>query len=124
MQIEADRKSAFTLVEIMIVVAIIGLLSAIAMPSWHRSRENAQFNSIANNLRILEAAKSQWALENKKSTSDNVTLANLTSYLKNNTIIPVVQEIYDVTTVSNLVTATTLVPLAGNTRMPYTITSF
>ena len=123
MQIKANRKSAFTLVEIMIVVAIIGLLSAIAMPSWHRSRENAQLNSIANNLRILEAAKSQWALENKKATTDNVTLADLTSYLKNNTVLPVVQETYEVTKVDVLIKANFTGSLIGKTG-PYTVTSF
>jgi prepilin-type N-terminal cleavage/methylation domain-containing protein len=124
MQIKANRMSAFTLVEIMIVVAIIGLLASIALPSWHRARENAQLNSIANNLRLLEGAKEQWALDNKKSTTDTVTTTDLTTYLKNNSMPqPVVQETYVVGTVSQLVTADTTAVLVGKSG-PYTTTSF
>jgi len=72
MQIKTNAKAGFTLVEIMIVVAIIGLLAAIAIPNFVKARENAQLNSIFNNLRIIEGAKDQWALENKKGTGDTV----------------------------------------------------
>ncbi len=68
MQIKTNRKAGFTLVEIMIVVAIIGLLAAIAIPNFVKARETAQLNSIVNNLRIIEGAKDQWALELKKGT--------------------------------------------------------
>ena len=57
-------KKGFTLVEIMIVVAIIGLLAAIAIPSFMRARTTAQANACINNLRQIEAAKDQYALEN------------------------------------------------------------
>ena len=123
MQIKTNRKSGFTLVEIMIVVAIIGLLAAIAIPNFVRARESAQLNSIANNLRILEGAKEQWALENKKSTTDAVNMGNLTDYLKNNTIVPVVGEAYVVANVNVLIQATGSGTLAGKTP-PFTITSF
>ncbi len=56
-------KKGFTLVEIMIVVAIIGLLAAIAIPSFMRARTTAQANACINNLRQVEAAKDQYALE-------------------------------------------------------------
>lgn len=55
--------SAFTLVEIMIVVAIIGLLAVIAIPSFMRARVTSQQNACINNLRLIEAAKDQYALE-------------------------------------------------------------
>jgi len=124
MQIKTSRKSGFTLVEIMIVVAIIGLLAAIAIPNFVRARESAQLNSIANNLRILEGAKEQWALENKKATTDTVAISDLYTYLKNNTIPQsVAGESYVVTTVSTLVKADTTVILAGKSG-PFTTTSF
>ena len=123
MQIKNNRKAGFTLVEIMIVVAIIGLLAAIAIPNFVRARESAQLNSIANNLRILEGAKEQWALENKKATSDTVAIGDTTPYLKNNTVNTVVGESYTFGQVGQLVTAAYTGTLAGKTG-PYTVTSF
>jgi prepilin-type N-terminal cleavage/methylation domain-containing protein len=61
--------SAFTMVEIMIVVAIIGLLAAIAIPNFVRTRERAQENACINNLRQIDAAKQQWALEFREVSS-------------------------------------------------------
>jgi len=62
------RTGAFTLVEIMIVVAIIGLLAAIAIPNFVRARETSQTNTCVSNLRQIDAAKDQWALEKGKTT--------------------------------------------------------
>jgi prepilin-type N-terminal cleavage/methylation domain-containing protein len=107
MQIKMNRTAGFTLVEIMIVVAIIGLLAAIAIPNFVKARENAQLNSIFNNLRIIEGAKDQWALENKKGTGDTVdSLVTISDYLKGGTVKPVVGEVYATTTIGAASTAT------------------
>jgi prepilin-type N-terminal cleavage/methylation domain-containing protein len=107
MKCNTNRKAGFTLVEIMIVVAIIGLLAAIAIPNFVKARENAQLNSIFNNLRIIEGAKDQWALENKKGTGDAVgSVVTISDFLKGGTVKPVVGETYDTTTVGAASTAT------------------
>ena len=70
MQLKTSRKSAFTLVEIMIVVAIIGLLAAIAIPNFIKAREASQKNACIANLKQIDGAKNTWALENKKVNTD------------------------------------------------------
>ena len=74
----------FTLVEIMIVVAIIGLLAAIAVPNFVQARNAAQKNTCINNLRLLDAAKDQWAIENNKTDGDSVGEDDVKVYLKGN----------------------------------------
>jgi prepilin-type N-terminal cleavage/methylation domain-containing protein len=83
MKIRTSRKSGFTLVEIMIVVAIIGLLASIAIPNFVRARNTAQKNACINNLRQIDGAKQQWALENKKSDTDIPSDADVGQYIKN-----------------------------------------
>jgi prepilin-type N-terminal cleavage/methylation domain-containing protein len=88
MKIRTSRKSGFTLVEIMIVVAIIGLLAAIAIPNFVRARTQSQKNACINNLRQIDGAVQQWALENKKDPSATVAFTDISSYLKNSVICP------------------------------------
>ncbi|MEO5804473.1 MAG: type II secretion system protein [Verrucomicrobiota bacterium] len=66
MRTKANHKSGFTLVEIMIVVAIIGLLAAIAIPNFIRARTKSQQNACVNNIRQIDAAIQQWALETRQ----------------------------------------------------------
>jgi prepilin-type N-terminal cleavage/methylation domain-containing protein len=82
MKINTTKKSGFTLVEIMIVVAIIGLLAAIAIPNFVRARTTSQANACINNLRQMDGAVQQYALENKQPSTASYTLSLLKPYIK------------------------------------------
>jgi prepilin-type N-terminal cleavage/methylation domain-containing protein len=81
------KRGGFTLVEIMIVVAIIALLAAIAVPGFLRARKRSQATRILNDLRMIDAAVDQYAIETARKTADTVGTADWTSYLKSGTVL-------------------------------------
>ena len=79
------KRAGFTLVEIMIVVAIIALLAAIAVPGFLRARKRSQASKIVNDLRLISGAVDQYAIETAKTTGAPVNVADWTNYLKKDT---------------------------------------
>ena len=79
------KRGGFTLVEIMIVVAIIALLAAIAVPGFLRARKRSQASKIINDLRLIDSAVDQYAIETGKKTDDPVAVTDWTNYLKKDT---------------------------------------
>ena len=79
------QKQAFTLVEIMIVVAIIALLAAIAVPGFLRARKRSQAAKILNSLRLIDSAVDQYAIETNKQSGAVVAITDWTNYIKKGT---------------------------------------
>ena len=108
-----NRKSGFTLVEIMIVVAIIGLLAAIAIPNFVKARTASQTSACIANLKQMSGAKATWALENKKLDTDtpaDTDLFSPTLYIRTKPACPA-NGTYGLGTVGAAVTCT----IAGHT---------
>ena len=79
------KHAGFTLVEIMIVVAIIALLAAIAVPGFLRARKRSQASKILNDLRMIDGAVDQYAIETGRKSGDTVGTVDWTNYLKKDT---------------------------------------
>ena len=77
-----QNRGGFTLVEIMIVVAIIALLAAIAVPGFLRARKRSQAGRVVNDLRLIDAAVDQYAVENNKAAGSVVQTADWIAYMK------------------------------------------
>jgi prepilin-type N-terminal cleavage/methylation domain-containing protein len=85
--IDINKRHGFTLVEIMIVVAIIALLATIAVPGFLRARKRSQASRILNDLRLIDAAVDQYAIETNKASGTPVEITDWTNYLKKGTIL-------------------------------------
>lgn len=78
-------RHGFTLVEIMIVVAIIALLASIAVPGFLRARKRSQASRVINDLRLIDNAIDMYAIENNKAGGAPVPVVEWTKYMKRNT---------------------------------------
>src|ERR1041385_885010 len=81
------KRAGFTLVEIMIVVAIIALLAAIAVPGFLRARKRSQASKILNDLRMIDSAVDQYAIETNRTTGFSVAVTDWTKYVKKDSIL-------------------------------------
>jgi prepilin-type N-terminal cleavage/methylation domain-containing protein len=84
-QFRLTARAGFTLVEIMIVVGIITLLAALALPGMMRARKRAQASRVKDDLRLIDAAVDQYALETHKPAGSVVSVTDWTAYLKQET---------------------------------------
>jgi len=84
---KAKSHQGFTLVEIMIVVAIIALLAAIAVPGFLRARKRSQASRILNDLRMIDSAVDQYAIETNRTSGAQVAIADWTNYVKKNSVL-------------------------------------
>ena len=84
---QPTRRAGFTLVEIMIVVGIISLLAVLALPGLLRARKRAQASRVKDDLRLIEAAVDQYAIETQRQPGAVVSVTDWTAYLKRETLL-------------------------------------
>ena len=114
----------FTIVELAIIITIMGLLVAIGVPNYMRARDNSRLNFIYSNLRQIENAKAQWAVDNHKNTGDDVgELAQLSGYLRGGSVRDAIRETYTPNPVgtpaeANLPNGIQLGPFAAGAAIP------
>jgi prepilin-type N-terminal cleavage/methylation domain-containing protein len=82
------NRRGFTLVEIMIVVAIIGLLAAIAIPNYKLARDRSRMTSCVTNLHRIDGAIQEWAMESRKQSGEHVTYDDIKVYMRNAVLCP------------------------------------
>lgn len=80
--VQRRHRFGFTLLEIMIIVALVGLLAVLAMPGIIKSRKQAQGRRVINDARIIDTAIDAWAIEKNKSDGDNVDITDAATYSK------------------------------------------
>jgi prepilin-type N-terminal cleavage/methylation domain-containing protein len=78
----------FTLIEIMIVVAIIGLLATMAIQNYGKSREKVYQTTCTKNLQLIQGSIDMWALDLKKDSADPVTYSDISAYMRNSVVCP------------------------------------
>lgn len=88
MKMGTSRKSGFTLLEIMIVVTLIGTMAAIGVPNMIKARSESQKDICINNLRQINSAIQQWAVENRQPIGASVAETDVTPYMRNKAICP------------------------------------
>ena len=107
MKIAVTKSPGFTMMELMIVVGIIGLLAAICLPNVVKARTQSQTNACINNLRQIDDASQEWALEGNRAPTSVVTYDDIRPFLRNSITCPVAgngatfDASYTLTTVSN-----------------------
>ncbi|MGB1127177.1 MAG: prepilin-type N-terminal cleavage/methylation domain-containing protein [Opitutales bacterium] len=105
---DTQFKKGFTLVEIMIVVVIIGLLAAMAIPAFQKVRETSQKKTMVNNLRQLASGADQYFLENGLTTVSSASLVGSDQYVKS------VDQVADETYTATITTTTTEIEAIGS----------
>lgn len=80
------KRSGFTLMEIMIIVAIIGVLAALAMPGFIKVRKQSQARRILNDARMIDTAIDAWAMEKGRADGDEIDMTEVVTYAKGGTL--------------------------------------